>query len=157
MQPYTRIRIPFISKHLNIPENDVEQLLVSLILDKRIRGHIDQVQTLSFSTYDKPCYLSSSQAHHISPHLVVRTLIYTLLLLDLRCQSVVVTCIINGCLPLHMKPLTNGQSSSMHYMEQLSTSCKRSLVPFCHCPFPQPSSCLACKRCTYVYSCCTIS
>lgn len=44
MQPYTRIRIPFISKHLNIPEGDVEQLLVSLILDNRIRGHIDQVQ-----------------------------------------------------------------------------------------------------------------
>lgn len=43
VQPYTRIRIPFISKHLNIPENDVEQLLVSLILDNRIRGHIDQV------------------------------------------------------------------------------------------------------------------
>ena len=43
VQPYTRIRIPFISKHLNIPEHDVEQLLVSLILDNRIRGHIDQV------------------------------------------------------------------------------------------------------------------
>lgn len=44
VQPYTRIRIPFISKHLNIPESDVEQLLVSLILDNRIRGHIDQVR-----------------------------------------------------------------------------------------------------------------
>ena len=47
VQPYTRIRIPFISKHLNIPENDVEQLLVSLILDNRIRGHIDQVPLTS--------------------------------------------------------------------------------------------------------------
>ena len=47
VQPYTRIRIPFISKHLNIPENDVEQLLVSLILDNRIRGHIDQVPSTS--------------------------------------------------------------------------------------------------------------
>ncbi|KAA6423642.1 hypothetical protein WJX79_007481 [Trebouxia sp. C0005] len=46
VQPYTRIRIPFISKHLNIPEHDVEQLLVSLILDNRIRGHIDQVNHL---------------------------------------------------------------------------------------------------------------
>jgi hypothetical protein len=43
IQPYTRIRIPFISKELNIPEGDVEQLLVSLILDSRIAGYIDQV------------------------------------------------------------------------------------------------------------------
>lgn len=43
LQPYTRIRIPFISKELNIPSSDVEALLVSLILDNKIRGAIDQV------------------------------------------------------------------------------------------------------------------
>ncbi|CAL9092849.1 unnamed protein product, partial [Musa acuminata var. zebrina] len=43
IKPYTRIRIPFISKELNVPEKDVEQLLVSLILDNHIQGHIDQV------------------------------------------------------------------------------------------------------------------
>lgn len=43
IQPYTRIRIPFISRELNIPEGDVEQLLVSLILDSRISGYVDQV------------------------------------------------------------------------------------------------------------------
>lgn len=43
IQPYTRIRIPFVSKQLNIPETEVEQLLVSLILDGRIRGYLDQV------------------------------------------------------------------------------------------------------------------
>lgn len=43
IQPYTRVRIPFISAKLNIPEADVEQLLVSLILDNRITGYIDQV------------------------------------------------------------------------------------------------------------------
>jgi COP9 signalosome complex subunit 2 len=43
LQPYTRIRIPFISKELNIPPPDVEALLVSLILDNKIRGYIDQV------------------------------------------------------------------------------------------------------------------
>ncbi len=43
IQPYTRIRIPFVSQQLNIPEYDVEQLLVALILDSRIQGHIDQV------------------------------------------------------------------------------------------------------------------
>ena len=43
VQPYTRVRIPFISSRLNIPEKDVEQLLVQLILDNRINGFIDQV------------------------------------------------------------------------------------------------------------------
>ncbi|KAF3618966.1 COP9 signalosome complex subunit 2 [Capsicum annuum] len=46
IKPYTRIRIPFISKELNVPEKDVEELLVSLILDNRIHGHIDQVNRL---------------------------------------------------------------------------------------------------------------
>ncbi|KAH9305249.1 hypothetical protein KI387_009653, partial [Taxus chinensis] len=46
IKPYTCIRIPFISKELNIPEKDVEQLLVSLILDNRVHGHIDQINQL---------------------------------------------------------------------------------------------------------------
>lgn len=46
IKPYTRIRIPFISKELNVPEKDVEELLVSLILDNQIHGHIDQVNRL---------------------------------------------------------------------------------------------------------------
>jgi len=43
LEPYTRIRIPFISKELNIPATEVESLLVSLILDNKIRGQIDQI------------------------------------------------------------------------------------------------------------------
>lgn len=46
VQPYTRVKIPFISSKLNIPEADVEALLVSLILDQRISGYIDQVNQL---------------------------------------------------------------------------------------------------------------
>ena len=34
IKPYTRIKIPFISQELNIPVNEVDHLLVSLILDK---------------------------------------------------------------------------------------------------------------------------
>ncbi|KAL8095152.1 hypothetical protein AgCh_036559 [Apium graveolens] len=34
------------TQELNVPEGDVEQLLVSLILDNRIQGHIDQVNRL---------------------------------------------------------------------------------------------------------------
>ena len=59
IKPYTRIRLPFISKELNIPEEDVEALLVSLILDNRVFGHIDQVNQLlelSSSTQDANKY-----------------------------------------------------------------------------------------------------
>lgn len=35
-----------IIQELNVPEKDVEQLLVSLILDNRVQGHIDQVNRL---------------------------------------------------------------------------------------------------------------
>lgn len=41
--PYTRVRIPFIARQLNVPAADVEQLLISLILDGRVQGRIDQV------------------------------------------------------------------------------------------------------------------
>jgi hypothetical protein len=44
IQPYTRVRLPFISHALHIPEGDVERLLVSLILDNRIEGYVDQVR-----------------------------------------------------------------------------------------------------------------
>ncbi|XP_023219993.1 COP9 signalosome complex subunit 2 [Centruroides sculpturatus] len=43
IKPYTRIHIPFISKELNIDANEVENLLVSCILDNTIQGRIDQV------------------------------------------------------------------------------------------------------------------
>ena len=43
IKPYTRIDIAFISKELNIQSTDVENLLVSLILDKKIVGSIDDV------------------------------------------------------------------------------------------------------------------
>jgi COP9 signalosome complex subunit 2 len=41
--PYTRISIGFIGQQLNIPPSEVEELLVALILDERIDGHVDQV------------------------------------------------------------------------------------------------------------------
>ncbi|XP_076354618.1 COP9 signalosome complex subunit 2-like isoform X3 [Tachypleus tridentatus] len=43
IKPYTRIHVPFISKELNIDATDVENLLVSCILDNTIQGRIDQV------------------------------------------------------------------------------------------------------------------
>ncbi|PAA59804.1 hypothetical protein BOX15_Mlig020563g4, partial [Macrostomum lignano] len=42
IQPYTRIRIPFISAQLNIDQAEVEALIVSCILDNLIVGKIDQ-------------------------------------------------------------------------------------------------------------------
>ncbi|KAJ2813570.1 hypothetical protein H4S07_000579 [Coemansia furcata] len=44
VQPYTRIRIDSLAKRLEIAPADAEQLLVALILDKRLRAHIDQEQ-----------------------------------------------------------------------------------------------------------------
>jgi len=43
IQPYTRIEIPFVSKQLGVPAQDVEDLLVGLILDNKVAGRIDQV------------------------------------------------------------------------------------------------------------------
>ncbi|ORY44451.1 PCI-domain-containing protein [Rhizoclosmatium globosum] len=43
IKPYTRIEIPFISKQLNVPAQEVEDLLVGLILDSKINGKIDQI------------------------------------------------------------------------------------------------------------------
>jgi len=43
IKPYTRIQIPFVSKELNIDVSEVEDLLVSCILDNSIQGRIDQV------------------------------------------------------------------------------------------------------------------
>ena len=43
IQPYTRIKISFISGELNIEPSDVESLLVSCILDTTVYGRIDQV------------------------------------------------------------------------------------------------------------------
>lgn len=42
--PYTRVKLPYLASELNgIPLDDVEDLLVSLILDGKVDGKIDQV------------------------------------------------------------------------------------------------------------------
>eukprot|EP01099_Mayorella_cantabrigiensis_P001612 TRINITY_DN1723_c0_g1_i2.p1 TRINITY_DN1723_c0_g1~~TRINITY_DN1723_c0_g1_i2.p1 ORF type:complete len:442 (-),score=97.43 TRINITY_DN1723_c0_g1_i2:256-1581(-) len=46
IKPYTRIRIGFLAKELNIKAAEVESLLVDLILDNKIVGKIDQVNQL---------------------------------------------------------------------------------------------------------------
>jgi COP9 signalosome complex subunit 2 len=43
IKPYTRVRLSSLSGILSIPEEDVANLLVQLILDNRIQGKIDQV------------------------------------------------------------------------------------------------------------------
>lgn len=43
IEPYTRIEIPYAAKELNIEVRELEDLLVSLIIDGRINGKIDQV------------------------------------------------------------------------------------------------------------------
>jgi COP9 signalosome complex subunit 2 len=43
IKPYTTITIPHISTELNIPETDVEALVVALILDERVDARVDQL------------------------------------------------------------------------------------------------------------------
>jgi len=42
IKPYTRVKISFIASELNVPEKEVEALLVSLILDRGINARVDQ-------------------------------------------------------------------------------------------------------------------
>lgn len=44
IQPYTRIGLEFLAQQLNIATHEVEELIMTLILDGRISGRIDQVQ-----------------------------------------------------------------------------------------------------------------
>jgi COP9 signalosome complex subunit 2 len=46
LKGYSRLAVPYISKELNIPNKEVEALLVMLILDNKIRGQIDQVNEI---------------------------------------------------------------------------------------------------------------
>jgi len=46
IKPYTRVTLPYISKRLNIPTSEVQELLVLLILDNKIEGQIDQIHQL---------------------------------------------------------------------------------------------------------------
>lgn len=44
--PYTKIELGFISQRLNISIQEVEDLLLGLILDKRVYGRIDQISNI---------------------------------------------------------------------------------------------------------------
>jgi len=44
IRPYTKVTIPFLSKKLNVPPAEVQELLVFLILDAKVVGQIDQVK-----------------------------------------------------------------------------------------------------------------
>jgi len=46
IKPYTRVRLATCASELGVPEREVESLLVSLILDSRVDGHIDQIESM---------------------------------------------------------------------------------------------------------------
>ncbi|GAA6004638.1 hypothetical protein JCM11491_002176 [Sporobolomyces phaffii] len=43
IKPYKRIEIAYLARQLSIPDDQVEEIVVALILDEKIRGRIDQV------------------------------------------------------------------------------------------------------------------
>lgn len=52
--PYTRVTLPHVASELNgIPISEVEDLLVSLILDGKLEGKIDQVRAVMSAAGDK--------------------------------------------------------------------------------------------------------
>jgi len=53
IKPYTRIKLSFASKKLNITPQEVEELLINLILDKKINGYIDQINQILELEHDK--------------------------------------------------------------------------------------------------------
>lgn len=59
--PYTRIEIQFLASSLNISVEEVEELLVTLVLDNKIQGKLDQVNgvvELLATTNDEKRYLA---------------------------------------------------------------------------------------------------
>lgn len=43
IKPYTRIEIDYLARQLGISSDEIEEILVSLILDEKVQGRIDQV------------------------------------------------------------------------------------------------------------------
>ncbi|BGP14910.1 hypothetical protein JCM10213_003733 [Rhodosporidiobolus nylandii] len=43
IKPYTRVEIAYLARQLGIPNEEVEEIVVALILDEKIQGRIDQV------------------------------------------------------------------------------------------------------------------
>jgi COP9 signalosome complex subunit 2 len=64
IKPYTRISIGFIAREINISPAEVEQLLVTLILDGMIDGSMDQLSQqlhLNQSSTDKAKYQAAEK------------------------------------------------------------------------------------------------
>jgi hypothetical protein len=51
IKPYTRIQIPFISTELNIDVSEVENLLVSCILDKYVFSSVKIIMIIHFFVF----------------------------------------------------------------------------------------------------------
>ena len=54
LAPYTRVKVEFVAKELNVSLQEAESLLVSLILDGRLQGLVDQKQHVVLLTGAKP-------------------------------------------------------------------------------------------------------
>ncbi|KAJ2999307.1 hypothetical protein HDV02_003241 [Globomyces sp. JEL0801] len=58
-KPYTRIKLSFISEQLNITPEIAEDLLISLILDGRVKGKIDQINQIVELEQDMPIVMTN--------------------------------------------------------------------------------------------------
>jgi len=46
IKPYTRLELEFLARQLNVDKDEVEKLLMGLILERKVTGRIDQVNSL---------------------------------------------------------------------------------------------------------------
>jgi len=46
IKPYTRLELEFLARQLNVEKVEVEELLMGLILEQKVKGRIDQVNSL---------------------------------------------------------------------------------------------------------------
>ena len=54
VKPYKSIRLNFISKHLNVPDSEVEAIVMRLVMDGMLVGKIDQINgILHLGSVDK--------------------------------------------------------------------------------------------------------
>ena len=67
LKPYTRIRLQFLAKELNIEVGEVETLLASLILDGRIVGKMDQLEGVLLLDIEGERRKGAATAVHKSP------------------------------------------------------------------------------------------
>jgi len=71
LAPYTRVKVEFVAKELNVSQQEAESIIVALILDGRLQGSIDQKKqvvllTKAVAAVDQSINISASASSTLS-------------------------------------------------------------------------------------------